>query len=293
MRSAFPSTRSVPLLLLACGLALVNARPSAAASAAIEVVVNLRFSTPTISVAPTSFSLRQEVGDPPQSVPFSVRNAKADGTLMYYTLTAPPDWLSCAPTAGISTGDPQPHTLFVDPSNLTPGDYAGRITITAPGAGNSPLVVPVSLRVDPVIPPDLPNLAIADFDFSPQDVSPDGGTSITFAGRIINNGACATTDTFWIEFCVWRELPPQPGRIFLTDTWLAATLLAPGESIDLVSIVLPTNPLAPGAYYVGIVVDSSDVIAEEDETDNAAWVTGKKLYVGPRQTGARAWRLYE
>jgi len=79
--------------------------------------------------------------------PLSVANARPYGTTMAYTLAAAPAWLTCSPAAGLSTGGVVMHTVSCNPAGLAPGDYAGTITITAAGAANNPVRVPVSLRV--------------------------------------------------------------------------------------------------------------------------------------------------
>ena len=51
-----------------------------------------------------------------------------------------------------------------------------------------------------VILPDQPNLTVTAFDFSPQDVSLDGGTAMTFSAVVGNTGSQPTTGGFWVEF---------------------------------------------------------------------------------------------
>jgi hypothetical protein len=65
--------------------------------------------------------------------------------------------MSLAPANGVSTGpgDPSSVTISVNTSGLSVGAYAGTITITAPGAVNSPQSVTVVLNITeaPAAPP--------------------------------------------------------------------------------------------------------------------------------------------
>jgi hypothetical protein len=143
------------------------------------------------------------------------------------------------------------------------------------------------------IVPDLPNLTVADFDFSPQDISPDGGSTMTFAARITNSGLRPTTGAFWVEFCIWPDLPVQMRRIFVADSMLVTETLTAGQTIGLPATPRMSLPVTEGVYYVGILVDAGDQIREQLETDNATWLIRKKLYVGPRPTRVDAWRSYK
>lgn len=54
------------------------------------------------------------------------------------------NWLSIAPTSGTS---PASFNVAANPSGLAAGSYAGTITVTAAGAANSPVTIPVHLTV--------------------------------------------------------------------------------------------------------------------------------------------------
>jgi uncharacterized protein (TIGR03437 family) len=58
-----------------------------------------------------------------------------------------PAWLSVTPGAGNTTANPT-LTINADPSKLSGGTYNGTVTVTSPGAGNSPAVINVSFKVD-------------------------------------------------------------------------------------------------------------------------------------------------
>jgi hypothetical protein len=141
--------------------------------------------------------------------------------------------------------------------------------------------------------PDRPDLVVTGFDFSPQDVSPDGGTTMTFTGTVVNKGTQPTTGSFWIEFRVWSDPRFEPTGPYLCDSCLVTQTISPGERFDLSTIPARTaNVLPTGVYYVGIVIDAINQIAEQREDNNMTWLTHKKLYVGSRPTDASGWMLY-
>lgn len=139
---------------------------------------------------------------------------------------------------------------------------------------------------------DLADLQIEHFGFSPQDVDPDGGTPISFTGRIVNRGSKATDRSFWVEFRVWPSVRFEPTGPYLCAEHAVTNLIGPGESVDLASIAAATNELAPGAYWVGVIVNSSGAVAEQRADNNMTWSL-KKLYVGPRPAGVKRWVNYK
>ncbi len=80
-----------------------------------------------------------------QSQSFTVRNA-GSGTLAY-TVTDNQPWLYTDPVNGTSTGEPDTITVYYNTTGLTIGMHAATITVTDPGAVNSPQAVTVNLDV--------------------------------------------------------------------------------------------------------------------------------------------------
>jgi hypothetical protein len=102
---------------------------------------------PILSVSPLSLTFEAtQGGGNPVSQPTQVTNT-GTGTLSF-TATSDQPWLSVSPTSGDA-----PSTLQVSASitGMTAGIYTGHITVTAPGAQNSPATVTVTLNV--VSPP--------------------------------------------------------------------------------------------------------------------------------------------
>jgi hypothetical protein len=81
-------------------------------------------------------------GTNPPSRILSITNT--GGGTLNWTATVNQAWLSVNPTGGTA---PSSVAVNVSTAGLTAGTYNGAITVTAPGVGNSPQVVPVSLSV--------------------------------------------------------------------------------------------------------------------------------------------------
>jgi subtilase family protein/BACON domain-containing protein len=100
---------------------------------------------PTIGVSPSSLSFSATAGGAnPTSQSLSITNT-GGGTLSW-TASANQTWLTVSPTSGTA---PSTATVSVDISGLGAGTFNGAITISATGATNTPVSVPVTLTVNP------------------------------------------------------------------------------------------------------------------------------------------------
>ena len=124
-------------VLLLDTLLSVNATP-------IEITYNSTVSI--ISLSPTSLNFSVVAGAGSSSKTLSVSNS-GGGSMSWTAVadSAAPAWLAVSPGSG--TGNAS-LTVSVNPSGLLPGTYNKSITITAPGASNSPVILPVTLIVN-------------------------------------------------------------------------------------------------------------------------------------------------
>jgi len=129
----------------------------------------------------------------------------------------------------------------------------------------------------------LPNLTIANCDFSPAGptaVKP--GDSISLQALIENNG-WAASGPFWLEF--WGS---RTGGLTL-DHFLAESVVIGPIAGDGSYSFAETKPLwsfPDGAYTVVFAADRSNQVEEINEQDNRRAVAGKRLLVLRPQTGA-------
>ncbi len=107
---------------------------------------------PAISVTPLSLSSSVLEGTNAPVQYFRVRNA-GGGTLSY-SVTDSVSWLTCSPASGTSAGEHDAIQVSYSTSSLAPDSYSATVTVTAPGAVNTPRTIPVNLavmRAQPVI----------------------------------------------------------------------------------------------------------------------------------------------
>ncbi len=95
----------------------------------------------TLSRSRMNFGVCPPVAASPQA--FLISHS---GSPMDWTIAADSAWLSCSPASGAG---PAEVTVSVDAAGLAAGTYHGQIIVTAPGAINSPQVIPVTLAVYP------------------------------------------------------------------------------------------------------------------------------------------------
>lgn len=102
---------------------------------------------PALSVSPTSllFATPVDVNPPTQSI--TIANVGTGS--MNWSLTVNGAGISAIPVIGTA---PSTVTVSVNVSGLTPGIYNGSILVSAPGASNSPINIPVSIVVGAPVP---------------------------------------------------------------------------------------------------------------------------------------------
>jgi len=99
--------------------------------------------TPVLSTSPATMTFTTSTNLNPQSQALSIQDTAASGT-MAWTVTDTATWLTATPSSG--TGGVV-STISINVSGLSPGIYPAVITISAPGATNSPETVDVTLTV--------------------------------------------------------------------------------------------------------------------------------------------------
>jgi len=116
---------------------------------------------PLIQVTPGSLSFSAvQGGANPAAQTLTISNT--GGGTLNWTASANVPWLSISPTSG-SAPPPSSATVSVNIAGLPVGRHSGLITITAPGATNSPLTVPVTLTITAQPPPPSGGLFVLKF----------------------------------------------------------------------------------------------------------------------------------
>ena len=91
-----------------------------------------------------NFSASTGGGDP---APKSIRIKNSGGGTLKYTVSEDASWLSVNPNSGQSTGAERSHTVSVNKSGLSAGNYSAQIAVADSSAVNSPQKVNISLNI--------------------------------------------------------------------------------------------------------------------------------------------------
>jgi hypothetical protein len=98
-----------------------------------------------LSAIPSTIVHEGRGGTDAVNLTFGVGNA---GTgLMHYEITSQVGWITVSPTTGDSVAEADPITMSFDTDTFEVGLHEATITLTSPEAVNSPLTVPVQVRV--------------------------------------------------------------------------------------------------------------------------------------------------
>jgi len=175
---------------------------------------------PSISRTPASLSQSVATGANPQSQSFQV---SATGGTVSYAISDNAAWLSVAPESGSSSGAALTHTVSYNTASLAPGTYQAVITITAPGAANSPQTLSITLAVmggDLGQALDTTNLtwtAGGDAAWFQQSTITHDGADAAQSGVLTDNQSCwfQTTVTGPGELTFWWKVSSELNYDFL------------------------------------------------------------------------------
>ncbi|MBS1855367.1 MAG: hypothetical protein JST11_08385 [Acidobacteria bacterium] len=140
----------IPSLLSAgtySGTVTITATGTAAvANSPVSIPVTLTVAPGSLTLSSTSLSFSSTLGGAKPAT--QTVTVGSSGTSLNYTAVSSAAWLSVTPANG-NTASSGTLTVGVDPTNLAAGTYNGTITVTAPGAGNSPATINVAFIVQP------------------------------------------------------------------------------------------------------------------------------------------------
>lgn len=156
--------------------------------------------TPEITVNPTSLGQIVQQGTNAASQTFTIRNS-GSGTLNYtVAVVTGTNWLSVNPSSGSSTAEQDSITVNYTTTNLPVGTHNATISVSAAGANNSPVTVPVNLTVT-ILPINMPYeakwaVAMNTFNVGASAIAQDGGVLLVgyFTGTITAGGQSLTAN---------------------------------------------------------------------------------------------------
>jgi uncharacterized protein (TIGR03437 family) len=216
------------------GSIVVATNASGVPSETIPVTLNVVASTAASSA--TSLTFTQAAGGAaPESQSFQVSGVPAGATIgVITTLQSGSGWLS-ATAAGNTV------TVNANGSQLAQGTYSGVVTVIVPGAGASPLYVPVTLNVTSATSPIAVSATTASFNVLA------GSMSVPTSTIIQVTSTSSTSAAFTASFL------PSTGGNFLTVTPSSGTTPA---TITLVVNPAVSSTLAAGTYMGAVQVAS-------------------------------------
>src|SRR3984893_1830192 len=160
------ATVSAALIANAGSAAVSVQAPGGVTSNSTSFAINAP--TPQLSVSPTGLSLRGTQGSSTNPGPASLNVTNSGNGSLAFTASSDSLWLSVTPASGTA-----PQTLQISAAlgTLTVGTYTGHVTVTAPGATNSPASIPVTFTVAADVPPVISSAATSSITSSGAAIS--------------------------------------------------------------------------------------------------------------------------
>jgi uncharacterized protein (TIGR03437 family) len=183
--------------------------------------------TPILQTSKSQISFTAENGQPPLPQTIGVTLGGQPATGARAAVAPGAGWLSAQAAGGQIT-------ITVNPAGLLAGTYTGSVLITAEGAANSPLTVPVTFTV-----PGIP-----EFDISQS--------ALAFVASRTNSQPQSTMVTLGSG----GGTPVNFDLNVTASTWLSVTPLTGSTPANLTITVDPKD-LRPGSYTGSVIVNSS------------------------------------
>ncbi len=179
---------------------------------------------------------------------FTLWNA-ASGTVSY-TVSDNAAWLSLSPASGTVTAESDLITVTYNTDALASGTHAAIITVTDPGASNSPQTIPVSLTVF-----DRPGISLSTNVLSQLIF---GGADASQDSFVINNAGSGTLSYSVTSTQSWVSISPSSGSAAMEyDTiyvdYSTAALLD-GVYYDTLTITDPAATNSPQTISISITI---------------------------------------
>jgi hypothetical protein len=180
---------------------------------------------PSLSISPANLTfsaIQGGVGPAPQNLAVNSTGA----ALSFSASTTGGNWLSSAPGSGNTPGTVK---VSVNASSLAPGSYLGSVVITSGGASNSPQTIPVTLTVS------RPTLTV-----SPQNLTFSSTPGGSPAPQTLAVGSSGSVLSYTVS---------------KSGAWLTAN--GGGNTPGSVNVSVNTAGLAEGTYSGSVVLTSS------------------------------------
>jgi hypothetical protein len=226
---------------------------------------NIRVSAtqPPVQIDPLSPSSITFAALPGSTPPPQTINITAGGasTTWAVTTSAGASWLS---TSASSTLTPGVLTLSANPSGLAEGTYNATVTLSAPGAANSPIAIPVTLAVKTAV-----------MSVTPSTLSFFGASNFNPAPQTFQIANLGTGTLNWSATA--------------TSSWLGLSSLS-GAAPSTITVAPNLSSLANANYSDTITITSPDV-NNSPATIAVATHVGNLLFSDNFSAGAGNWTV--
>ena len=249
----------------------IRAMAASATNSPLAIPVTLRVTAdPLLRANPSALTFTiQSGGTATQQINALVSNLGAPLALtMAATTSSGGNWLTVIPAALASPANLQ---VSVNSQGLAPGVYQGKVTVTAPGAGNTPFDIPVTMVVSatPTLRVDRPSLRYQ-FQLG-QDNPANQAVRVTSTGAAVEFRATATTQGGGS----WLGVTPATGT---TGSDIAVSVnpaaLGPGQYSGTVSVVTTEANAAPVPIEVQLLVSNTPLLRVSPGPLNFAFAAG-------------------
>jgi uncharacterized protein (TIGR03437 family) len=222
----------------------------------LQIPVTLNISTlPLLNVSASSLTFNSQFG---QSVPTQTVNLTSTSTPLgfNFSIESQGPWF-----AGVRQGEQTPGSIIVGaiPTGLAPGQYTGRLVISAPQAGNNPQTVNLTLNVS--------NAVVLQV------------TPATLSFSAVSGGATPPFQTFNVAA---SDASAQPFTITRTTTdggnWLIVGQTAGTTPANNLQVAVNQANLAPGNYTGSIVVTPANNAGPPQTIQVNLTVTGQATF---------------
>jgi uncharacterized protein (TIGR03437 family) len=220
-----------------------------------SVVLVIRNPAPTMSVSPASLSFGWQTDAVSQPAAQTMTLSTSGEPYSFSVAVAGGTWLAASPAVGVVlSGSAVPVTVTVDTTGLSPGTYAGRITLTSLTASNKTVTATVALTVTPgtaVLNSIWPNAA----PIGANDLTITIRGAHLFKASVVKAGTTELTGT-WISNGVMLATIPRALLTAQAVMQVTVTNSPQPASNQLAFTVTPPGP------QIQTVVNAASFVAE-------------------------------
>ncbi len=224
---------------------------------------------PVINISPTSFTFSATAGgSSPAGQLLTIQNS--GGGSLIWTLSADQPWLTFNPASGVAGSST---TVGANISGMTAGSYSSTLTVAATGATNTPVVVPVTLTINPGTPAIGYNPSSLTFSAS------EGGANPANQTLEINNAGTGTLSWSATAADAWLSLSPASGSCSTTATPVTVGVnisgLAAGSYSSSITVTATGVANSPVTIPVNLTVNPpQDIFAQALDVTGLSFSTG-------------------